>query len=313
MFAQEMKALAEEIAVKSKGKIILGEVGWNRFADGFPNISIENAGALKWADVVYLSSMHSPDVIFEQLALIYSVPRYLAKSFKIVLPYFPTGTMERIQVEGEVATAHTLAKMLSATPESSRGQSQVIVFDLHTLQNQFYFSDSVHVRLKGCAALLLKELASIPDISNVVIAFPDEGAHKRFGKDFSSNFEIIICHKIRGEGSERRIKIKEGDVLGKHVVIVDDLVQSGGTMLECAKTLRSFGAVAVSGFVTHAIFPQDSWKKFVLPSDGGIADEQVFRTFWMTNSHPTANKIANIPPFKMLSLAPMVLQIIDDD
>ena len=55
--------------------------------------------------VIYLASFHSPDVIFEQLSIIYAIPRYLARSFTVILPYFPTGTMERVDTEGQIATA----------------------------------------------------------------------------------------------------------------------------------------------------------------------------------------------------------------
>ncbi len=55
--------------------------------------------------VIFIASFHSPDVIFEQLSIIYAIPRYLARSFTVILPYFPTGTMERVDTEGQIATA----------------------------------------------------------------------------------------------------------------------------------------------------------------------------------------------------------------
>lgn len=59
----------------------------------------------RWPSVILLASFHSPEVIFEELSLIYSLPRYLVRSFRLILPYFPTATMERVDKEGQVVTA----------------------------------------------------------------------------------------------------------------------------------------------------------------------------------------------------------------
>jgi hypothetical protein len=120
-------------------------------------------------DCAFLASFHSPDVIFEQLSMIYSLPRYFAKSLTVLLPYFVTGTMERVSVFGEVATANSLARMLSLTPPCKSGPPTVVVFDIHTLQNQFYFSDQVLIRLKSCVHLLVKTIARLPDAKAVSV------------------------------------------------------------------------------------------------------------------------------------------------
>merc|ERR1719343_207673 len=108
---------------------------------------------------------------------------------------------------------------------------------------------------------------------------------------------MIICDKIR-VGDERVVKVKEGDAAGKHVIIIDDLVQSGGTLLECAKPLKAMGATKVSCFVTHAVFPNESYNKFL--------DTDLIHKFWVTDSIPTAKDIDGKGPFEVLSLAPLV-------
>ena len=70
-----------------------------------------------------------------------------------------------------------------------------------------------------------------------------------------------MCTKVR-DGSKRQVKLKEGEPAGRHVVVVDDLVQSGGTLIECQKLLARLGAVKVSAYVTHGVFPGESWKRF---------------------------------------------------
>jgi hypothetical protein len=80
-------------------------ITWGRFRDSWPNIFINKVEEIAGRDVMLLASFHDPEVIFEQLSLIYSLPRYLVRSFRLILPFFPTGTMERVDREGQVATA----------------------------------------------------------------------------------------------------------------------------------------------------------------------------------------------------------------
>jgi len=247
-------------------------------------------------------------VIFEQLALIYALPKYFVKSLKVIVPYFSTGTMERVQEYGEVATAKTLARMLSATPLCARGPPQISVLDIHTLQNQFYFGDEVLVRLMTASDILINELKTLPDYDKVSIAFPDEGAWKRFHENFK-DFPLVIWHKGR-DGDSRIVKVKEGECGGCHVVIVDDLVQSGGTMIEAAKVIHKLGASRVSAFATHGIFPKDAWKKFLHDPKTGKRGEGEFANFWVTNSHPATHVLKKgASPFKVLSIAPVVHEI----
>jgi phosphoribosylpyrophosphate synthetase len=72
-----------------------------------------------------------------------------SKAFKIILPYYPTGTMERVDQDGQIATAATLAKMVSNVPMTLSGPAQIILFDIHALQERFYFSDQVIPRLES--------------------------------------------------------------------------------------------------------------------------------------------------------------------
>lgn len=134
----------------------------------------------------------------------------------------------------------------------------------------------------------------------IAIAFPDEGSQKRFGHDFKG-YPQIICSKVR-EGDKRVVRVKEGEAAGMHVFIVDDLVKTGGTLIECKNVLLANKAAAVSAFVTHAVFPQESWKRFT-------ADQ--FRHFYTTDSCPTvANVIRGKAPFEVFSLAASIANIV---
>ncbi|CAF1076179.1 unnamed protein product [Rotaria sordida] len=296
-YAREMQKLAEEVQSYSREhRIELGDIEWKVFPDNWPNIFIHNSEEIRNSHVLFLASFHNPQTIFEQISLLYHLPKYLCRSLKILLPYFPTGTMERIQIQGEIATAYSFAQMLSSIPVTRTGPCEVVLFDIHALQNQFYFSSNVIVRLESTVGLLLDELNNRENQNEkFAIAFPDDGAHKRFAHMFEENkYSIIICSKIR-EVDKRITTIKEGNPTGYHCIIIDDLVQSGGTLIECAQALLKAGAVNISAFVAHGIFPNESWKKFIHSNNPKVH----FDTFYVTNTYPNTQILIDKSPFKI--------------
>ncbi|KAM1379238.1 hypothetical protein ACFX2I_021144 [Malus domestica] len=298
-YCAETKALAENVAAQSDS-IELRSITWRKFDDGFPNIFIPNAHGIRGQHVAFLASFSSPSVIFEQLSVIYALPKLFISSFTLVLPFFPTGTSERMEDEGDVATAFTLARALSNIPISMGGPTSLVIYDIHALQERFYFGDNILPCFESGIPLLKNRLQQLPDSDNISIAFPDDGAWKRFHKQLH-HFPTIVCAKVR-EGDQRIVRIKEGDPRGRHVVIVDDLVQSGGTLIECQKVLAAHGAAKISAYVTHGIFPNRSWERF--QSDYGGHPEHGLTYFWITDSCPvTVKDVKNNPPFEVLSLA----------
>lgn len=299
-YCNEMKALAERIAAESDA-IELRTISWRKFEDGFPNLFISNAHGIRGRNVAFLASFSSPGVIFEQLSVIYALPKLFVSSFTLVLPFFPTGTFERMEDEGDVATAFTLARILSNVPISSGGPTSLVIFDIHALQERFYFGDNILPCFQSGIPLLKNRLQQLPDSDNISIAFPDDGAWKRFHKQLQ-HFPSIVCAKVR-EGDQRIVRLKEGDPKGRHVVIVDDLVQSGGTLIECQKVLVKHGAAKVSAYATHGIFPNRSFERFKPNNEEG-SPENGFAYFWITDSCPqTVKEVKTRPPFEVLSLA----------
>ncbi|XP_004516466.1 ribose-phosphate pyrophosphokinase 4 [Cicer arietinum] len=298
-YSLDCEDLAIKVASHSHNNITLQNIKWRSFADGFPNIFINNAEDLRGQHVAFLASFSSPAQVFEQLSVIYALPRLFVASFTLVLPFFPTGSFERMEEEGDVATAFTLARMLSNIPISRGGPTSLVIYDIHALQERFYFGDEVLPLFETGIPLLKERLQQLPDADNVVIAFPDDGAWKRFHKLFD-NYSVVVCTKVR-EGDKRIVRLKEGHVSGHHVVIVDDLVQSGGTLIECQKVLAANGAAKVSAYVTHGVFPNQSWLRFTHKVE---ASEKAFAYFWITDSCPvTVKALANQAPFEVLSLA----------
>lgn len=322
-YAPEMHKLAEEIrSCSKKNPIELGDIDWGEFPDKWPNLFIRNSEQIRNSHVLFLASLHNPVTIFGQISILYHLPKYLCRSLKVLLPYFPTGTMERIQIQGEIATAYSLAQMLSSIPLTRTGPSEIVIFDIHALQNQFYFSSNIIVRLESTVGLLLNELKNKErDQQKYAIAFPDDGAHKRFSYIFDNTiYPIVICSKIRQDNDKRITTVKEGKewiilpnslsfILGNpkgyHCFIVDDLVQSGGTLIECAQALVQHGAVNISAFVGHGIFPNESWKKFLHANNPKVH----FDTFYVTNTYPNTQILIDQPPFKVLSIVDILYSI----
>ena len=213
--------------------------------------------------------------------------------------------MERVEEYGRVATAKSLARLLSSIPTGAHGPVQICICDIHTLQNHFYFSDNILVRLETCTGLIKDEMKSIKNCS---VAFPDEGAHKRYSKIFKE-FPQIICTKIR-DGNKRIVTLKEGDAKDMNVVIVDDLVQTGGTLAETGMLMKSNGCLSVSCFCTHSVFPKESWKRFVEKGK----NEGLFQTFYITDTIPMiTDELKKHEPFKVLSTSSVYLPILTND
>ncbi|CAN0897331.1 Ribose-phosphate pyrophosphokinase 4 [Linum grandiflorum] len=299
-YCLECEELARKIAATSP-LVTLQSINWRSFQDGFPNLYINNAHDIRGQHVAFLASFSSPSVIFEQLSVIYALPRLFVASFSLVLPFFPTATFERMDEEGDVATAFTLARILSNIPISRGGPTSLVVYDIHALQERFYFGDQVLPLFETGIPLLKQRLNQLPGSDKIVIAFPDDGAWKRF-HNLLDDYPTVVCNKVR-EGDKRIVRIKEGNPAGFHVVIVDDLVQSGGTLIECQKVLAAHGAAKVSAYVTHGVFPKRSWERFTHKNDGNTL-EKAFEYFWITDSCPgTVSAVADKAPFEVLSLA----------
>jgi ribose-phosphate pyrophosphokinase len=284
----------------------IGNIKWKTFEDGFPNLMINDVQSIRSKHCICLLDFLNIEKIFAQLSVIYALPRYYVKSLTLVLSYFPTGTMERIDEEGQIATAMTLARLLSCIPLTTCGPSRIIIYDIHALQERFYFGENVVPILTSAIPIFVEHLNRAHANENVAIVFPDEGAWKRFHKQFVG-YKLIICTKVR-DGDKRIVTVGEGQehCLDSHVFIVDDLVKTGGTLLECKKALRKFGAKFVSAFVTHSVFPLNSWNRFT-----SEPEDIRFKHFYTTNSCPTTiQQIKNTPPFEVLELAPSLIKLV---
>lgn len=299
-----MQEMARAICEEAKSMELV-EIQWGYFPDGFPNIFIPDIKKLRGKRVAFLACLDTPATIFEQYSVIRNIAQYNPKSFRIILPYFPTGTMERKDHEGQVATAYSLARLLSHLAPSGPGAVPLYIWDIHALQNEHYFGDNVTPRFESGTNLLKEQLAG----RDVTIVYPDQGAHKRFNTMFRDKetgedlFPSVICYKHRC-GDKRDIFIVEGDPKGRDCVIVDDLIHSGATTIACKDVLLASGAESVSAYSTHGVMEKGAWAKFL---------EAGFKKVWITDSCPeTAKAVEGKEPFEVLSIKEQIIQAIKD-
>eukprot|EP00983_Pelagomonas_calceolata_P042321 1138457-Pelagomonas_calceolata.AAC.2 len=107
-----------------------------------------------------------------------------------------------VETEGDVATAFTLARILSNVPPSRGGPTSLVIFDIHALQERFYFGDAILPLFESGVPLLLKRLRQLPDRDNIVIAYPDDGAWKRFHYQFKGEAFHEVCPSSKQGGAK---------------------------------------------------------------------------------------------------------------
>lgn len=267
------KPLAEKLVSLSPEHFELHDIEQKFFEDGEPNFKIDQLHGCFNQDVLYIADWSNPAARYYDLCILVPLAELGPRTLTILVPFMGSGTMERESTEGIVATANVDARLLSNLPNNVL--TRVVTVDLHTLQNQFYFHN--------CAVWMYSVMPWVRDMiqeKSIVVCFPDDGAKKRFAQYFTG-CDIATCAKVR-IGNERRVTLDDGDVEGRQVLIVDDLTRTGGTLLECAKALKEHQAKEISIFVSHAVFPQQQWRKFV--------DNDLIHRFYTTDSVPNVTQ-----------------------
>ena len=274
---------------------------WDRFNDKSDDIKINGMNSpthFKGKHVLFIASFHNNDVTMSQFHVIAFLCECLVESLTVLLPYYSTATMERVDIgsDGVIPTANTLALLFNGLPSVGK-PIRVMTYDLHTLQNRFYLTGhavaTLHTAIPLVVDVITGEARPEGQTKITAIAFPDEGAKKRFGTMFEGvngmsekRGDIIFCSKVR-QGANRIVSIADGNPEGKHVLIVDDQTKSGGTLLKCAAALKEKGATEVSAYVTHAILTDEFWSKFVINMDAQNAPFNALKMLYMTDSVPT--------------------------
>jgi ribose-phosphate pyrophosphokinase len=235
--------LAERIA-KSYGTE-LGKVEVRRFSDGeMCPVILESIRG----DYVFLvnSTISPTDNLFELLLLIDSAKRASAEYITAVIPYFGYGRQDRKDRPRVPIAGKLIANVLTAA-----GANRVMTMDLHAPQIQGFFDIPVdHLESSTVFFPYLKSL-SLPDIT---FAAPDVGGVNR-ARQFALHFnkEMVICDKYRKRPNEVSAMTVIGDVTGRNVIIVDDIIDTANTLSNAAQLLMDKGAKSVRAFITHPV------------------------------------------------------------
>lgn len=242
-----------------------GEIEVGHFTDGerYQRI-ISN---VEQREVVLIGGTVSDQATLELYDLASSLVSYGAYSLTLVIPYFGYSTMERAVLSGEVVTAKTRARLLSSIPRSNRG-NKVLLFDLHSEGIQYYFEHDlypVHVYCKDIITEVAFELGG----DNFVMASTDAGRAKwveSLANDMGVSAAFILKRRLKGDHTE--VTAINADVAGKTVIIYDDMIRSGGSIINAAKTYKEAGATDIFVITTHGLFVNEGIEK--LKSSGII-------------------------------------------
>lgn len=221
-----------------------------------PNFRIPDLHTLARGDgvLVYVADWSTPAARMHDLSVVIALAERVAPArFTVVVPFMPSGTMERETDEGVVATASCEMKMLEAAMRGAASR-RIVLVDPHTLHQQFYAG--------GISVAVVSVMPQVAATRTVdVFVFPDEGAHKRYARYFPTSTR---CEKVRGAGGERRVRLVEPEaVRGKRVCVIDDLTRTGNTLGKCADACYAAGATHVSAFVVHRDMSAVDYAAFV--------------------------------------------------
>jgi ribose-phosphate pyrophosphokinase len=247
----QSKELAERIA-KAFG-LSLGNVVLQRFKDGEFKPSFQES--LRGKRIFIIGSTFSPaDNLMEVLLMIDAAKRASARYVDVVIPYFGWARQERKDEPRVPIAAKLVANMIQAA-----GASRLITMDLHADPIQGFFEIPVdHLYSSTIFVPYVQNL----QLDNLVIASPDMGGSKRaYAYSKFLNSDVVICYKQRKKANVIGNMELIGDVDGKNVVLVDDIIDTGGTLVKAAKLMKDRGAVSVRAVCTHALLSDDAQER----------------------------------------------------
>ncbi len=243
--------LASKIA--SSYGMPLGEVTVNRFSDGEFQPSLDES--VRGNDIFIIQSTFAPsDNLFELLLMIDAAKRASAHYITAVIPYFGFARQDRKDKPRVAIGAKLIANLLTAA-----GATRVMTMDLHAAQIQGFFDVPVdHLDATSVFIPYIEKL----QLPNLTIASPDMGGTPRariYAKYF--NAEMVVCDKQRKRANEIESMTVIGDVEGRNIVLIDDLIDTAGTLTKAAGLLIEKGAASVRAFCTHPVLSGKAYER----------------------------------------------------
>ncbi|WP_343288832.1 ribose-phosphate diphosphokinase [Wolbachia endosymbiont of Encarsia formosa] len=285
------KRLGDSIASGLNAQLLPTQV--SRFADG--EVNVEVANNLHNQEVYVVQSLSSPvnDNLMELLLTIDAANRSGAKRITAIIPYYGYSRQDRVIKNNNMQSA--LSAKLTANLIQTAGANSVAAIDLHSSQIEGFFD--IPVTNLSCFEVFVNSIYK----ENLAIVAPDVGAIGRaraFAKILEEKYkldnDIVVVDKYREKAGTSEVMNVIGEVANKNCVIVDDIVDSGGTLCNAALALKNRGAKSVVSCITHGILSGNAVEKISSSSlDKLVITDTVFHKF-EKNDKIEVVSIANI-------------------
>lgn len=276
--------LGEEIARKLRVK--LGNCSITTFSDG--EIWVKYNENIRGCDVFIVQSTIPPsDNLLELLIMIDAARRASATRVTAVIPYFGYARQDRKDQPRVSITAKLIANLITEA-----GADRVITMDLHASQIQGFFDIPVD-HLYG-SAVFMKKFRRLK-IPNLAVASPDVGGIK-MARAYAKRLhaELILIDKRRPRPNVAEVMNIIGEAKGKNILIIDDLIDTGGTFVQAVNALKEKGAKEIYGACTHAVFSGESVKKI---NQSELKKLYVSDTLQLTHVSPKIEVVSVAPIF----------------
>lgn len=286
---QVTRPLAEKIAESYGTK--LGNVELMRFSDGEFQVSFEQT--LRGSELFLIQSTMAPtENLFELLLMVDAAKRASAHHINAVIPYFGFARQDRKDKPRVAIGAKMVANILMAA-----GVDRIVTIDLHADQIQGFFD--IPVDHLFASSIFIPYLQSLNLGNNIVMASPDTGGTKR-ANSYSKylDCDMAICYKQRSKPNQISNMTLIGDVKGKDVVLLDDIVDTAGTLCKSAELMMNAGAKSVRAMCTHGIFSGKAYENI----DNSVLSELIV-TDTIIKDHKS-------PKVKVLSVAGLLADVI---
>jgi ribose-phosphate pyrophosphokinase len=286
-------ALAKRVA--SELRMELGEAEVSRFSDGEVNVEIREN--VRGRDVFILQSTCAPtnDNIMELMIMSDAVRRASAQRITAVIPYYGYARQDRRARSARVPiSAKVVADILGAV-----GIDRILTVDLHADQIQGFFNMPVD-NVYG-SPVLIDHMVS-QRYRNPIVVSPDVGGvvRARAVAKQANDLDLAIIDKRRPQANETRVMNVIGDVAGKTCVLVDDIVDTAGTLCTAAQALKDEGAIKVVSYITHAVFSGNAIEKI---ADSELDEMVVSDTIPLNEAARGCSKIKQLSLDRLLAEA----------
>ena len=287
-------ALAAEIAQQLG--TTLGQAAVGRFSDGEVTVEINQNVRAREVFVVQSTCAPTNDNLMELIIMVDALKRASAERISVVIPYFGYARQDRRPRSSRVPiTAKVVANMLQAV-----GVHRVMTMDLHADQIQGFFDipvDNVYA-----SPVLLGDLRS-KNYEDLLVVSPDVGGVVRaraLAKQLGCDMAIIDKRRPKANVSEVMHVI--GDIEGRNCVIMDDMIDTAGTLVKAAEVLKERGAKSVYAYCTHPVFSGPAIERI---AKGSALDEVV-----VTNTIPLSAAAQACTKIRQVSVAPLMAEVI---